>query len=301
MRDVPQVWLAMNPTQCAALQLTPVVALCSPPAVLLADAPLKRTTNRLVAYAVDEAGTQGGLLPVLSEVPQLGAVPGRRMCHRSVAWLVQAVQGCAVATTKVFSATQSTPHMLAARLCTGPRSPIQHTPGGLHHCHHHCMLHASTCAWSWDVSAAEPLPATPTPCCPCNPRPAVFTHSAAVDPERCVMYIYGGVQLVQQKKDTVRAPADQEPGLLHAFDFATYTWSTLHTTGDTGDAAIRAFHVYSQLYVCLLTEAVQTLTQHPAQSISQHAPPSYATFCHATFVKAPSLWPMWRQCCHATR
>lgn len=44
----------------------------------------KRTVNMLRAYAVDEAGTQGGLLPVLSDVPQLGAVPSCRMYHRSV-------------------------------------------------------------------------------------------------------------------------------------------------------------------------------------------------------------------------
>lgn len=34
--------------------------------------------------AVDEAGTQGGLLPKLSDVPQLGQVPSCRMYHRCV-------------------------------------------------------------------------------------------------------------------------------------------------------------------------------------------------------------------------
>jgi len=48
-----------------------------------AAAPARRPTNVLRAYAV-EAGTQGGLLPKLSEVPQLGVVPSCRMYHRSV-------------------------------------------------------------------------------------------------------------------------------------------------------------------------------------------------------------------------
>lgn len=46
-----------------------------------ANAPV-RPTNMLRAYALDEAGTQGGLLPLLSDVPQLGAVPKCRMYHR---------------------------------------------------------------------------------------------------------------------------------------------------------------------------------------------------------------------------
>lgn len=53
----------------------------SPPA---AGTVSKRTVNLLRAYALDEAGTQGGLLPVLSELPQLGQVPSCRMYHRSV-------------------------------------------------------------------------------------------------------------------------------------------------------------------------------------------------------------------------
>lgn len=45
------------------------------------------------------------------------------------------------------------------------------------------------------------------------------------------MYVYGGVTLhVQTNK---RVPADSEAGLVHAFDFSTYTWSTLRTTGET--------------------------------------------------------------------
>jgi hypothetical protein len=51
----------------------------------------KRTVNILRAYALDEAGTQGGLLPVLSDVPQLGEVPSCRMYHRCVC------AGCEVA------------------------------------------------------------------------------------------------------------------------------------------------------------------------------------------------------------
>lgn len=42
------------------------------------------------------------------------------------------------------------------------------------------------------------------------------------------MYVYGGVTL---HVNNTRVPADSEPGLLHAFDFATYTWSTIRTTG----------------------------------------------------------------------
>lgn len=45
------------------------------------------------------------------------------------------------------------------------------------------------------------------------------------------MYVYGGVTLhIQTNK---RIPADSEAGLVHAFDFSTYTWSTLRTTGAT--------------------------------------------------------------------
>jgi hypothetical protein len=43
------------------------------------------------------------------------------------------------------------------------------------------------------------------------------------------MYVYGGVTL--HVKNNTRVPADSEPGLLHAFNFATYTWSTIRTTG----------------------------------------------------------------------
>jgi hypothetical protein len=44
------------------------------------------------------------------------------------------------------------------------------------------------------------------------------------------MYVYGGVTLhIQTNK---RVPADSEAGLVHAFDFSTYTWSTLRTTGE---------------------------------------------------------------------
>jgi hypothetical protein len=43
-----------------------------------------RTTNKLRAYAVNEAGTQGGLLPVLTDpLPQLGTIPSGRMFHRA--------------------------------------------------------------------------------------------------------------------------------------------------------------------------------------------------------------------------
>jgi hypothetical protein len=41
------------------------------------------TSNKLRAYAIDEAGTQGGMLPVLSELPQLGQQPSSRMYHRA--------------------------------------------------------------------------------------------------------------------------------------------------------------------------------------------------------------------------
>jgi len=53
--------------------------------------------------------------------------------------------------------------------------------------------------------------------------------SAAVDPEGGVMYVYGGVTIVQRTNS--RVPADNEPGLLHAFDFGTYTWTRISTTG----------------------------------------------------------------------
>jgi hypothetical protein len=44
---------------------------------------VQRTCNVLQAYAVDAAGTQDGLLPVLTEpVPQFGDVPGPRTYHR---------------------------------------------------------------------------------------------------------------------------------------------------------------------------------------------------------------------------
>mgnify|MGYP001806791551 FL=1 len=43
------------------------------------------------------------------------------------------------------------------------------------------------------------------------------------------MYLYGGVTV--QQKNNARVPADSEAGMLHAFDFATYTWSTIKTTG----------------------------------------------------------------------
>ncbi|KAF8062684.1 zinc finger protein BRUTUS-like [Scenedesmus sp. PABB004] len=47
-------------------------------------APRGAPTAKLRAYAISEAGTQGGLLPVLSEaVPQLGDVPSPRMHHRA--------------------------------------------------------------------------------------------------------------------------------------------------------------------------------------------------------------------------
>lgn len=55
------------------------------------------------------------------------------------------------------------------------------------------------------------------------------THSAAVDPEGGSMYMYGGVTL--HIKNETRVPAEGEAGLVHAFDFQTYTWSTLHTSG----------------------------------------------------------------------
>jgi hypothetical protein len=45
------------------------------------------------------------------------------------------------------------------------------------------------------------------------------------------MYVYGGVTLHLQTEK--RIPADSEAGLVHAFDFSTYTWSTLRTTGAT--------------------------------------------------------------------
>ncbi|WIA20865.1 hypothetical protein OEZ85_005214 [Tetradesmus obliquus] len=45
--------------------------------------PTGRTSNKLRAYAVDESGTQGGMLPVLSELPQLGQQPSSRMYHRA--------------------------------------------------------------------------------------------------------------------------------------------------------------------------------------------------------------------------
>jgi hypothetical protein len=47
------------------------------------------------------------------------------------------------------------------------------------------------------------------------------------------MYLYGGVTV--QQKSNARVPADSEAGLLHAFDFATYTWSTMKTTGEQTD------------------------------------------------------------------
>uniref|UniRef100_A0A383VNZ1 BTB domain-containing protein n=1 Tax=Tetradesmus obliquus TaxID=3088 RepID=A0A383VNZ1_TETOB len=45
--------------------------------------PTGRTSNKLRAYAVDESGTQGGMLPILSELPQLGQQPSSRMYHRA--------------------------------------------------------------------------------------------------------------------------------------------------------------------------------------------------------------------------
>lgn len=48
------------------------------------------------------------------------------------------------------------------------------------------------------------------------------------------MYVYGGVTLRAQNKTRVpaaRVPADNEAGLVHAFDFATYTWTVIRTTG----------------------------------------------------------------------
>ncbi|KAF6252347.1 hypothetical protein COO60DRAFT_1644120 [Scenedesmus sp. NREL 46B-D3] len=45
--------------------------------------PPGRTSNKLRAYAVDESGTQGGMLPVLSELPQSGQQPSGRMYHRA--------------------------------------------------------------------------------------------------------------------------------------------------------------------------------------------------------------------------
>eukprot|EP00775_Hariotina_reticulata_P009339 gene9339-9502_t len=93
-----------------------------------------RTSNSLRAYAVNEAGTQGGLLPVLTDpLPQLGTIPSSRMFH-----------------------------------------------------------------------------------------------SAAVDPDACKMYVFGGVHL--RDRDGARVPADNEPGLLHCYDFYSYTWTTLRTS-----------------------------------------------------------------------
>lgn len=63
-------------------------------------------------------------------------------------------------------------------------------------------------------------------CCPVR---STACPSAAVDPEGGVMYLYGGVTV--QQKNNARVPADSEAGMLHAFDFATYTWSTIKTTG----------------------------------------------------------------------
>lgn len=54
--------------------------------------------------------------------------------------------------------------------------------------------------------------------------------SAAVDPDGGVMYVYGGV--VVRELDGSRAPADTEPGLVHAFEFATYTWKKISTKGE---------------------------------------------------------------------
>jgi hypothetical protein len=46
---------------------------------------VQRPCDILQAYAVDAAGTQGGLLPVLSEpLPQFGPLPSRRTYHRCV-------------------------------------------------------------------------------------------------------------------------------------------------------------------------------------------------------------------------
>lgn len=96
--------------------------------------PTGRTSNKLRAYAVDEAGTQGGLLPVLSELPQRGEQPSSRMYHR-----------------------------------------------------------------------------------------------AAVDPGAGVMYVYGGVHV--RDRDGARLPADQIAGVLHCYEFHSYTWTILQTSG----------------------------------------------------------------------
>lgn len=65
-----------------------------------------------------------------------------------------------------------------------------------------------------------------------GPQPSSrMYHKAAVDPEAGVMYVYGGVHV--RDFDGSRWPADKEPGTVHCYNFHSYTWSTMQTTGAT--------------------------------------------------------------------
>lgn len=67
------------------------------------------------------------------------------------------------------------------------------------------------------------------------------------------MYVYGGVTIVQRTNS--RVPADNEPGLLHAFDFCTYTWTRINTTGGLELPAVLAAHEFKSRHSVVLLVA----------------------------------------------
>ena len=58
------------------------------------------------------------------------------------------------------------------------------------------------------------------------------------------MYVYGGVNIIQ--RNNTRVPADSEAGLLHAFNFNTYTWSTISTTGGGNSSSLQNWQAYQK-------------------------------------------------------
>lgn len=77
-----QAGTCMHRPECIVCVSETVLGMHHTASCCAAGTTTKRTVNMLRAYALDEAGTQGGLLPVLSNVPQLGSVPSSRMYHR---------------------------------------------------------------------------------------------------------------------------------------------------------------------------------------------------------------------------
>jgi len=78
------------------------------------------------------------------------------------------------------------------------------------------------------------LPCRPTSqgCPPCNP-PHTFISFMAITPgwPLCQLHSPHLCMHVLLCRDGVKVPADNEPGLLHCYDFYSYAWTTLRTAG----------------------------------------------------------------------